>query len=213
MTKAMTGATRDLQRLADLAASLRPRFAPEKPLPRLFFVTDPVRTPDPEAVAGALPAGSGVIFRTFGAPDAADRAARLRAIATARGLVLLIGADAALAETCGADGVHLPERAVSDAEALRALHPRWVITAAAHSAEAAQAAFQAGCDAVLASTVFASGSASAGAPMGASGFAAFVAAAPLPVYALGGVNVRTAPELVGSGAAGFAMVQGLLPSA
>ena len=28
------------------------------------------------------------------------------------------------------------------------------------------------------------------------------------VYALGGVNVKTAPELVSSGAAGFAMVDG-----
>ena len=206
----MNEATRDLQRLADLAASLRPRFAPEKPLPRLLFVTDPVRTPDPEAIAATLPAGGGVIFRAFGAPDAAARAGRLRKIATARGLLLLIGADAALAEACGADGVHLPERAIGAAGALRATHPDWTITAAAHSLEAAHAAFQAGCDAILASTVFASGSASAGEPMGADGFAAFVAAAPLPVYALGGVNVRTAPALVGSGAAGFAMVEGLL---
>lgn len=209
----MSEATRDLQRLTDLAASLRPRFAPEKPLPRLLFVTDPVRTPDPETVAARLPAGSGVIFRAFGAADAVERAARLRVITTDRSLTLLIGADADLAEACGADGIHLPERALGDARALNSRFPHWTITSAAHSLEAARAALQAGCDAVLASTVFASGSASAGAPMGAEGFAAFVAAAPLPVYALGGVNVRTAPELIGSGAAGFAMVEGLSLSA
>jgi len=199
----------DLQRLADLAASLRPRFTLEKPLPRLLFVTDPARTPEPEAIAAGLPAGSGVIYRAFGAVDALDRARRLRAIATERGLLLLIGADVDLAVVAGADGVHLPERALEGGRALRSAYPHWTITGAAHSVEAAQRASQANCHAVLASTVFASRSASAGAAMGADGFTAFVEAAPLPVYALGGVNVKTAPELIGSGAAGFAMVEGL----
>lgn len=198
----------DLQRLVDLAASLRPRFAPEKPLPRLLFVTDPARTPDPEATAARLPAGSGVIYRAFGAADALDRARALAAIARDRDLRLLIGADAALAEACGAHGVHLPERGIEAAPAIRAAHPHWTVTAAAHSLDAARRAHTAGCDAVLASTVFPSRSPSAGEPMGAQGFAAFVAAAHLPVYALGGVNMKTAPELVSSGAAGFAMVDG-----
>lgn len=205
----MTEATRDLQRLTDLAASLRPRFTPEKPLPRLLFLTDPERTPDPEAVAGALPSGSGIIYRAFGAPDARSRARALRTIADERGLVLLIGADGDLARDCGADGVHLPERAVREATALRTRHPGWILTAAAHSLDAARAAAEAGCDAALVSTVFASRSPSSGAPMGAQAFAALARAAPLPVYALGGVNIRTAPGLVGSGAQGFAMVQGL----
>lgn len=204
----MGEATGDLQRLADLAASLRPRLPGAKPLPRLIFVTDPARTPDPAAVAARLPAGSGVIYRAFGAPDALEQVRGLAAIARARGLLLLIGADAALAEAVGAHGVHLPERDLARAKGLKAIHTDWIITAAAHSLEAARLAAEFGCDAVLASTVFASASPSAGPPMGAQAFAAFVAAAPLPVYALGGVNVKTAPELVSSGAAGFAMVEG-----
>ncbi len=206
----MVEATGDLQRLADLAGSLTPRFTPEKPLPRLLFVTDPLRTPDPEAVAAGLPAGSGVIYRAFGAADAVERGLRLRRIATERGLVLLVGADAGLALACAADGLHLPERAISDAGRLRAAHPDWIVTAAAHSLDAARRAFAAGCDAVLVSTVFPSASASAGEPMGVEAFAALVRAAPLPVYALGGVTIRTAPELVVSGAQGFAMVDGLI---
>ncbi|MDP1739432.1 MAG: thiamine phosphate synthase [Caulobacter sp.] len=205
----MAEATGDLRRLADLAGSLRPRFTPEKPLPRLLFVTDPRRTPDPEAVAARLPASSGVIFRAFGAADAVDRGRRLRRIATDRGLVLLVGADAALAEACDADGLHLPERAIAEAQGVRSAHPGWILTAAAHCLDAAEQAFDAGCDAVLASTVFPSASPSAGAPMGAEAFTALVQAAPLPVYALGGVTIRTAPRLVGSGAQGFAMVEGL----
>lgn len=202
-------ATRLLQQLQDLAASLRPRFTPEKPLPRLLFVTDPVRTPDPEAVTATLPAGSGVIYRAFGADDAPLRARRLKAIAARRRLILLIGADAALAEACGADGVHLPEAAIGNAVTLRAAHPDWILTAAAHTLAAAEHAAANGCDAALVSTVFASNSPSAGAPMGAAAFAALVQAAPLPIYALGGVSLRTAPDLAGSGAQGLAMVEGL----
>ena len=205
----MSEATGDLQRLAALAASLRPRLPSAKPLPRLIFVTDPARTPDVEAVAGRLPAGAGIIYRAFSAPDALARATRLAAIARARGLVLLIGADAALAATVGAGGVHLPERDLVRANGLKAEHPGWIVTGAAHSLEAAWLAADFGCDAVLASTVFPSASPSAGTPMGATTFTAFVAAAPLPVYALGGVNVKTARELVDSGAVGFAMVDGL----
>jgi len=105
----MMAANDDLQRLADLAASLRPRWTSAKPLPRLLFATDPDRTPDPEAIAGRLPAGCGVIFRAFGAGDALDRALRLAAIARARGLILLIRADAELAPACRAQGLHPPE--------------------------------------------------------------------------------------------------------
>ena len=201
--------TRHLQNLADLAGSLRPRFTPEKPLPRLLFVTDPQRTPDPEAVAAGLPVGSGVIYRAFGADDALPRARRLKAIAVERELILLVGADAALAEACGADGVHLPEAMIDRATVLRQGHPGWILTAAAHSLAATERAAAAGCDAALVSTVFASQSPSAGAPMGAGAFADLVRAAPLPVYALGGVTIRTAPDLAGSGAQGFAMVEGL----
>lgn len=201
--------TRLLQQLQDLAASLRPRFTPEKPLPRLLFVTDPLRTPDPEAVAAALPARSGVIYRAFGADDALPRARRLRAIAAERGLILLIGADESLAEACGADGVHLPEAMVAKAGTLRAAHPTWILTAAAHSLTAATRAAAAGCDAALVSTVFVSNSPSAGAPIGAEAFASLVRAAPLPVYALGGVNAQTARRLTASGAQGFAIVEGL----
>lgn len=203
----MSEARDDLHRLADLAASLRPRLPSAKPLPRLIFVTDPDRTPDPAAVAARLPAGSGVIYRSFGATNALEQARSLAGVARERGLVLLIGADQDLAQAVGAAGVHLPERDLARAASLTAGHPDWIVTGAAHSLEAARLAEEFGCDAVLASTVFASASASAGPPMGALAFSDLVAAAPLPVYALGGVNVKTARELVSSGAAGFAMVE------
>ncbi|THD65553.1 MAG: thiamine monophosphate synthase [Phenylobacterium sp.] len=175
-------------------------------LPTLLFFTDPTRTPDPEAVARRLPRGAAVVFRAFGAADAEARGRRLKAIARSRGLILLIGADAGLARSLGADGVHLPERLAGRARRLKATHPFWIVTAAAHSPAAARRALRAGADATVVSTVFASRSASAGAPMGAVRLAILVRRVGGAVYGLGGIDNKKARLLKDSGLAGVAAV-------
>ena len=177
-----------------------------KALPALLFFTDPVRTPDPEAVAAQLPAGSAIVYRHFGAPDAEAHARRLQAIARARRLKLLIGQDWALATRISADGVHLPERLAHRAAALKGARPGWLVTSAAHSLAAAR---RGGADAVVVSTAFPSRSASAGPALGPIRLAALVRAAGRPVYALGGVNGKTARRLLATGLVGLAAVDGL----
>ncbi|WP_374469468.1 thiamine phosphate synthase [Phenylobacterium sp.] len=191
------------------AALLGRRAAGRKALPPLLFFTDPVRTPDPEAVAAALPAGSAVVLRTFGAPDAEAQAHRLLAIARARRLKLLIGADAALAARVGAHGVHLPQRLAFRARPLKAADPRWTVTAAAHSLRAARAALASGADAAVVSVAFASNSPSAGRAIGPVRLARLARDAGGPVYALGGINDATARRLADAGLVGLAAVEGL----
>ncbi len=181
----------------------------QRALPPLFFVTDPERTPDPAAIAARLPTGSGVIYRAFGAPDAPLIARALRRIADRRGLILLVGADERLAAEIGADGLHLPQRLVSQGPRTRARRPNWILTGAAHDARALNQAQLAGLDAAFTSPVFASRSASAQGQLGPIRFSSLVSGARLPVYALGGVNRRTAPRLLSTGAAGLAAVEGL----
>jgi len=181
-----------------------------KRLPRLFFFTDPIRTPEPARVLARLPRGAGVVYRAFGAADAVAQGRRLARLAHRRGLLFLVGADAGLAARIGADGVHLPERLAGRAAGLRAKRPRWILTCAAHSTSAVTRARRAGADAAFVSPVFASASPSAGAPLGALRFARIVRGARLPVCALGGVNARTARALTGSGAAALAAVEALL---
>ena len=192
-----------------LGRAARERKAPA-PLPPLIFVTDPARTPDPAAIAQRLPRGAGLIYRSFGAADATAVAGALRRVADARGLVLLIGADEALAVAIGADGVHLPQRMLREGSRLRARRPGWILTGAAHDALALSAAHQAGLDAALTSPVFASRSASAQGQLGPIRLAGLVRQARLPVYALGGVNRNTAPRLISTGAIGLAAVDGLI---
>jgi len=201
---------RNLDRLMRTARTLSLRARPynrSHAPPPLILVTDPDRTPDPVALAERLPRGCGVIFRGFGRKGSSKTARRLAEVARRRGLVLLIGADAL--RVAGA-GVHLPERMSRRTGALKRTRPGALVTVAAHSLPALIRARRAGADAALLSTVFASRSASAGRPLGPVRFAALVRKAGLPVYALGGVKTKNAPRLLGSGAAGLAMVEGLV---
>ena len=177
-------------------------------IPPMWFFTDPTRTPDAAKIAERLPSGSGVVFRGFGRPDVGQEAFRLADISRRRGLHLLIGQDAELAERVGADGVHLPERRLADARKLRHVKPSWLITGAVHDLSALRCAENAGCDAVFVSAVFSSHSASAGRPMGPFRFAALASRTSLPVFALGGVHAGSARRLIG--AHGFAAIDAFI---
>ena len=114
----------------DAANVSRAAGRPAPNLPPLLFFTDPMRTPRPWETAARLPAGSGVVFRAFGAPDARETGLRLREATLRRDGLLLVGLDPELAEAVEADGVHLPERALGQAPALAATRPDWRITGA-----------------------------------------------------------------------------------
>lgn len=192
------------------ARTLRPARVRGKALPRLFFFTDPARTPDPETVIRRLPRGAGVVYRAFGDPGAVAEGRRLVKAARRRGLLVLAGADAALAARIGADGVHLPQRMAARALGLKRARRTWIVTAAAHSKVAIVTAKRSGADAAFVSPVFVSASPSAGCPIGPLRFAALIGGAGLPVFALGGVNAGVARRLAQGRAAGLAAVDALL---
>lgn len=147
-----------------------------------------------------------MVYRHFGAEDRARVAQRLRDVCRSRGLALLIGADAELAETCGADGVHWPERLMPSARggAFR------IVTAAAHDAKAVARASAAGLDACVLSPVFTSASASAEGELGLFSASQIARASVIPVIALGGVTAANAARLSGRGFAGVAAVDAFL---
>lgn len=157
-------------------------------------------------MARRLPKGSGVVFRAFGVAEAVAQGRRLAAIAKANGLVLLAGADPRLARAIGARGVHLPERLAHRAHYLTG---GLMVTAAAHSVRAGRRALAAGVDAVVVSPAFPSNSPSAGRPLGPVRLALVARTIGGPVYALGGVNDKTARRLLDTDLVGLAAVEGL----
>ena len=172
----------------------------------MLVFTDPDRTPDLQALATALPEGSGLVYRHFGTDDALEQAHRLRRLTRDAGALLLIGADHRLADAVDADGLHLPERLAHRLPRILSRRPAWYVTAAAHSPAAGRRGLRLGADAVVVSTLFASASPSAGDPIGAIAFKRLIRRLDGPVYALGGVNMQTIAELRGSGAVGVAVV-------
>jgi thiamine monophosphate synthase len=191
-------------RLARLADALD---GPPAPAPRLFAFTDPERTPDLQGLATRLPPGTGLVLRTFGRAEIEAEAHSLAEIAREGGLVLLIAGDPELAMRCGASGVHWPQARLG-------LAARWrrrfaLMTASAHDPGAARRAARV-CDLVFVSPAFASASRSAGRPMGPFRMAAYARRTPAPVYALGGVNRRTAARLFGLNLSGLAGIDGIM---
>ena len=178
-------------------------------LPRLWLFTDPDRLADPVAAARGLPSGSGIIYRSFGRAGAEAEARALASLAKARGLVLLIGADADLAAKIGADGVHLPERIMKSARALRVRHSGWILTTAAHDRRALEYAKALKLDGAFLSAVLPSQSPSAGPPMGPVRLAQYVCRSDLPIMALGGITAKTGQRLIATGIYGLAAIEGL----
>lgn len=174
-------------------------------VPRLFYLTDPVRTPDPVKTAKNLPAGTAIIYRHFGASDKAVLARQLAKIARRRHLYLLISADPELARNVGAAGVHWPERCVRQARYCAGKFG--IQTISAHSHKAISRSHSNRFDAVLVSTVSASSSPSAGKAMGSIRFRKLALTTAKPLVGLGGLVPENAASI--SGFASIAAIEGI----
>jgi thiamine-phosphate pyrophosphorylase len=176
--------------------------------PSLFVFTDPVRLRDPLPYLGALPAGTALVYRHFGAPDRVAMAQRLAAACKQARLVFLLGADWRLAGQVGADGVHLPARLARQAVGVKRARPGWMVTVAAHSPRDLLAS--AGADLVILSPVAPTRSASARPVLGLGRAGALARRTMTPVIALGGVGPSQAAALRRAGFSGVAGVDWLL---
>ena len=188
-----------------MSRRLKPRA-----LPPLILMTDSGRLAEPAALFDRLPAGAAVLLRDYDAPDRAALAGALRAATRRHGLLLLVGGDWRLAARVDADGLHLPEWLARSGHRFDRARPGWLITAAAHSRAALVAAARAGADAALLSPVFPTRSHPDARPLGPVRFAALIHGAPLPVYALGGIDGDARRRLSACGMAGFAGISGLV---
>ncbi len=122
---------------------------------------------------------------------------------------MLIANDPALADRVGAAGLHLSEANVARAAEWRARRPNWLITTAAHSLAACATARRFRANAVFLSPIFATASHRDSKHLGAPQARVIAANAPLPVYALGGLNGTKVRRLMRSQFAGLAAIGAL----
>jgi len=187
------------------------------PGPPLLLITDrrQARGDLAGVVAAACAAGCRwVSLREKDLPEAEQLAlfARLRDATGPFGVVLTLHGPAALAKAAGADGVHLA--AGSDARVARALlGPGALIGLSTHAPGEGREAADV-LDYVTASPVFLTASKPGHGPaLGLGGLAACVAASPVPVIALGGIDAGNAAACRRAGAAGIAVMGAVMRAA
>lgn len=149
------------------------------PLPKLWLISDARNDGVLERALRRMPQGGGLIYRHYHLPPA-ERRARFRAlarIARARGMVVVLAGDAALARRWGADGAYGAGQALATAHSLRELR---------------RASGAAG---VLLSPVFPTRSHPGGRVLGAVRFRLIAARSTVPVIALGGMSMARARAL------------------
>lgn len=173
----------------------------------MVLMTDPKRINDPIAAAHTMPEGSAIIYRHFGETDRLEKAHALRQVTFKCRQQFLIGHDPELAIKTGADGVHFKRGSNSLLPALwRSRIPDWLITMAGHKSDKIFTQPTSALDALFASSIFESASPSAGTPIGPDRLSQICKKLDAPIIALGGINVRTAGNLIDTGAAGLAGV-------
>ncbi|MGP1353273.1 MAG: thiamine phosphate synthase [Parasphingopyxis sp.] len=177
------------------------------PLPRLWMMTDERQGDNLWPALKALPRGSGVIVRHYSLapPERRRLIARIREIARARRLLLIVAGSAQFARATRAEGFHSRSPHRTPRDLLR--------TVAVHDEAELRLAERIGADLVFISPVFATRSHPGGRTLGRMRFGRLATRSRMPVVALGGMNRRRAQSLRGFGIYGWAAIGALTPSA
>jgi thiamine-phosphate pyrophosphorylase len=138
---------------------------------------------------------------------------RLRPVARRHGARLILHGDGALAKAGGADGVHLAAGR-DPALTRKALGPELLIGISIHSVEDAQQLDPAVLDYAIAGPVFETPSKPGYGPsLGHAGLREITQATSVPVLAVGGISAETASDAMRAGAAGLAVMGGIMRAA
>jgi thiamine-phosphate pyrophosphorylase len=188
------------------------------PRPPLLVVTDrqQARRPLTEVVGAALAAGCrwvSVREKDLPEDEQISWVRTLLPLARRHGARLTLHGEAALAKTCGADGVHLS--AGHDPAAARALlGPDKLIGVSIHTVGEAEAIDPAIVDYAIAGPAFETPSKPGYGPeIGRKGLAEIARAARVPVVAIGGINTARVAEVLAAGPAGVAVMGGVMRAA
>ena len=189
-----------------------------RPLPQLYLITDRQQLASgrqlTEVIEELLMAGVRLIQlreKDLPAAELLPLAQELRTLTRRYDSSLLINDRVDIAMAVDADGVHLGGHSMPPAYARKLLGPDKLIGVSTHSQQEIFTAAQQGANFVtFGPTFFTPSKATYGEPVGLTALQQACISSPLPIFALGGINLQNSQQVTSSGAHGIALISALL---
>ena len=179
-------------------------------LPKALMITPEVQ--DGEAVMAAVKTAlakgtQGVVLRSADSESESfkNKARELLAFAEQQNIWVSLNTSVAVANDLNAPALHLNRHRLAELTSREEFNGQW-LSASCHDAQSLNMALEKGVDFVFLSPVLPTASHPGEATLGLEGFAELANSVPLPVFALGGVELKDLPQLNQAGATGFAAI-------
>ena len=183
-------------------------------LPKVIIIFDYELFDKKKLLKLKIPKKSAFLLRSYETKKRKKIAKQLLKFCKMKKIKLLIGSDIKLAEDIKADGIHFPEYMIKknkinwiDIKNVKS-KKRWIITTSVHSIQSLKKAEGLDIDAVLLSPVFPSKSHPNSKSLGLNKFSKIVKKTKLPIYALGGINIKNVKSLTETDIIGYAFQRG-----
>ncbi len=188
---------------------------PATRLPPVYLITDrKLATPDLcSALEAALKGGVRMVQlreKDLSSTELRTIAGEILKLTRFYGAKLLMNGAPELAAEIGADGVQLGVNSCRISTARRILGEQAIIGYSAHSTHEVESAAHQGANFVTFSPVYYTASkAQYGPPQGLQALGNICQKSPIPVYALGGINIDRVKDVLAAGAQGIALISAL----
>jgi len=203
----------DINKLLNFSNKLQ--LQNKKKLPKIIIIFNDKEFIEKKFELLKIPRGTAILLRSYKVKDRKKIAKELLKFCKIKRLKLLISSDVKMARDINADGIHLPEYMIHDQSKINWKNFKiwkskfkWLVTAAAHNKKTLYKISQHEIDAVLLSPIFSTKSHTNNVQLGVAKLIQWVHEIKMPIYALGGINLKTIQYLKKSGIIGFAFQRG-----
>ena len=202
-----------INKLLDYSKEIKTK---DNKLPKIIMIFDDEVFDKKKLLNLKIPKESAFLLRSYKAKERKKIAKQLLKFCKVKKLKLLIASDIKLAEEINANGVHFPEYMIKKRNKINwcvikniKSKKNWIITTAAHNLQTLKKVENFDIDAVLLSPVFPSKSHPNSKNLGINKFVKIIKKTKLPIYALGGINIKNVKSLVETDIIGYAFQRGI----
>ena len=201
-----------INKLLDYSKEIKTK---DNKLPKIIIIFNEDDFDEKKFLNLKIPKQAAFLLRSYKAKSRKKIAKQLLKFCKMKKLKLLIASDIKLAEDINAHGVHFPEYMIKKKNIINwvivkniKLRKNWIITTAVHSLQAIKNAEFFDIDAALLSPVFSSKSHPNKKYLGINKLSKIVKKTKLPIYALGGINIKNIKSLLRTDIIGYAFQRG-----